>query len=623
MLHHDGSPLFVQAPQPTALHFGDEVTIRVRALKNAPIERLLLRICPDGEQFFSEMQCEPTLENAPCQWWQAKLTIHMPVTAYRFLIFARDGVWWYNQSGLHAHTPTDAEDFKLLAEYDAPDWVRSSVFYQIFPDRFADGDPTHNVQTGEYEYHGVQALARRWGEAQSEGLQSMVEFYGGDLQGIGDKLDYLSELGINALYLNPIFSAYSNHRYDVVDYHQVDEHLGGNAALIVLRQALSQRAMRVILDIVPNHCGYLHPWFQSAQVQPDDPFSEFFSFRQHPHDYESWLGVRSLPKLNYRSQALRQTMYASASAIFRIWLQPPFSADGWRVDVANMLARHGKDQLEQEVWQGIRQAVKESNPQAYFLGENFFDGSSQLQGDNLDANMNYAGFTHPLMWWLNGFNVGQHAEPRHVESTVPWRTQALVDTWQAVRAAVPWQIACQQFNLLGSHDTPRFSHWVGNHPELIRLAVTFLMTYVGVPCIYYGDEIGMKGASTHAARNCMEWDTRQWDLELLEFYKKLIALRRTSPALTAGGFQVVLVEENTLGYIRTHEQEILLVIGNRSEQVRPAGALPLALAGLADGMVFAPLFGGEPATVQNSALPLPAQPCGVQVWHWRKAGIAA
>lgn len=618
MLHHDGSPQFVVLPNADAPCFGDEVTIRVRSLSNAPIERLLLRFCPDGEQFFAEMHREAGESNAPCQWWSAKLAIHMPVTAYRFLIFAQTGVWWYNQSGLHAHTPTDAEDFKLLAEYSAPNWVRTSVFYQIFPDRFADGEPANNVKTNEYQYHGLSALARQWGEAQTEGFQAMVEFYGGDLQGIQQKLGYLRDLGVNALYLNPIFSAYSNHRYDVVDYYNVDAHLGGNSALIQLRKALDEQQMRMILDIVPNHCGYLHPWFQSAQAQSDSPTREFFSFRQHPDDYESWLGVRSLPKLNYRSNELRQAMYQNADAIFRIWLKPPFSADGWRVDVANMLARHGKDQLEEEVWQGIRQAVKESNPHAYFLGENFFDASHQLQGDHLDANMNYAGFTHPLLWWLGGFNVGQHAEPRRVESAVPWSTHSLVASWQASRAAIPWQIACQQFNLLGSHDTPRFSHLVGNHPARVRLAVAFLMTYVGVPCIYYGDEIGMRAESTHAARNCMEWDASQWDPYLLAFYKQLIALRRTSPALIDGGFQVVLVEENTLGYVRSHAQEILLVLGNRSEQVRPAGEIDLALAGVVDGTVFTPLWGDAPATVQHGKLPIPALPCGVQVWRWQK-----
>jgi len=157
------------------------------------------------------------------------------------------------------------------------------------------------------------------------------------------------------------------------------------------------------------HCGVMHPWFQSALADPGAPSAEYFTFHRHPDEYESWLGVRSLPKLNYRSQSLREAIYASPDSVFRRWLKQPYAIDGWRVDVANMLARHGRDQLETEVWMGIRQAVKAENPQAYLLGENFFDGTSQLQGDRLDATMNYAGFTNPVLYWLDRFQVGQHS----------------------------------------------------------------------------------------------------------------------------------------------------------------------------------------------------------------------
>ena len=250
----------------------------------------------------------------------------------------------------------------------------------------------------------------------------MIEFYGGDLPGITGKLDYLAGtssssgpgLGVNALYLNPVFTAYSNHRYDVADYDNVDPHLGGNAALAELRRGLTDRGMRYMLDIVPNHCGFMHPWFRAAQADPAAATAEFFTFRHHPDDYECWLGVRSLPKLNYRSPRLREAIYAGPDAVFRRWLRPPYAADGWRVDVANMLGRHGVDQLGAEVARGIRQAVKAENPDAYLLGENFFDATAQLQGDGWDASMNYAGFTMPLWYWLRGFTVDQHSEPRQV-----------------------------------------------------------------------------------------------------------------------------------------------------------------------------------------------------------------
>jgi alpha-glucosidase len=285
--------------------------------------------------------------------------------------------------------------------------------------------------------------------------------------------------------------------------------------------------------------------------------------------------------------------------------------DGWRVDVANMLARHGKDQLEAEVWAGIRQAVKAENPQAYLLGENFFDGTPQLQGDNLDATMNYAGFGNPVGYWLNHFQVGQHAEPRHVRSAARWPTQALVDSWQASRASIPWAIARQQFNLLGSHDTPRMLTILEGDRLRNRLAVTLLMTYVGVPCVYYGDEVGMQGQNS---RDCMIWDAAGWDVELRAFYQTLIRLRRTAPALIEGGFQVLLAEADVLAYLRDTDEQQIIVVGNRGPHERPAGAVPVRHGAIPDGATFRELFTGQTSVVVDGGLPVPALPVGAQVW---------
>lgn len=614
-LHHDGSGRYVRSPKGADLHIGDTVTLRLRIAGDAPIERLLLRTCPDGEQFFVEMHLASSQPKPACRWWEATLRLSMPVTAYRFLLFTRDGVWWYNGSGAHQHVPTDADDFRLLADYEAPSWVRNSVFYQIFPDRFADGDPESNVRDNEFEYRGQKSRSARWGDPQRTFPEAMVEFYGGDLLGVEQNLDYLSDLGVNAIYFNPVFTAFSNHRYDVVDYENVDTHLGGNAALESLRQALSERGMHFIIDIVPNHCGVMHPWFQSALANPNVPSAEYFTFHKHPEEYDSWLGVRSLPKLNYRSQALREIMYGNSQSIFRRWLKKPYSIDGWRVDVANMLARHGKDQLEEEVWRGIRQAVKAENPQAYLLGENFFDGSSQLQGDCLDAAMNYAGFTNPLLYWLDHYQVSQHGEPKRVESKTPWSTEALTMTWQSYRASIPWVIARQQFNLLGSHDTARILHVVSGDPYRNRLAIAFLLTFVGVPCVYYGDEIGMTAKDSLCARDCMIWDSNRWDADLRSFYQKLIRLRRTSSALIDGGFQTLLVEKDILAYMRDTDEEQILVIGNRGSTAQSSQGLSVRHGGIPDGTMFKEIFSGQTLQVEDGHLPLTAIPAGVQVWQ--------
>ncbi|MFZ2096127.1 MAG: alpha-amylase family glycosyl hydrolase [Anaerolineales bacterium] len=610
-IHHSGSSRYVF---PILPRLGDVVTIRLRTSVTAVIQQILLRTCPDGEQLYIPLQPEKSDQSDVCCWWRASLQINNPVTAYRFLIISDNGTHWYNGSGLHAFNPTDAEDFRLLADFQAPDWLKQSVFYQIFPDRFADGDPTNNVKDGEYEYFGYKARARHWGEPPAIGSRAaMVEFYGGDLAGIISHLDYLEDLGVNALYLNPIFTAFSNHRYDVTDYFSVDPHLGGNQALVALRQALTERSMRYILDIVPNHCGIMHPWFQAALKDAAAPTAEYFTFHKHPDDYATWLGVRALVKLNYRSAALREVIYAGQDSVFRHWLRPPFSADGWRIDVANMLARQGADQLGMEVSRGIRQAVKAENPQAYLMGENFFDASHHLQGNSWDGVMNYSGFALSLRDWLNPVRIFVSGQAQWINTGNTITTQALMDGWTAFRAAIPWAIATQQFNLIGSHDTPRALSLLGGNRDMFRLVVVLLFTYPGVPSVYYGDEIGL-GDQDANPRQCMPWDQSTWDLELLSVYKTLIHLRRTSPALVDGGFQVLLVEDDTFVYQRDSDEETILVIARRGSQRRPAGLIPVWHGAIRDGTEFSELFTGQHSRVKAGKLPLPEIPPGGQVW---------
>jgi alpha-glucosidase len=613
-VHHDGSPRYVRIPDARqGLCLGDEAVIRIRTDQRSPIRNIFLRTTPDGEQQFSEMKPLPAA--AGCRWWTVSLRVTMPVVAYRFLILTDGGALWYTQSGLCRHTPTDCDDFKLLAGYASPSWVTESVFYQIFIDRFADGDPLSNVRDGEFSAYGQRSRSLRWEELPSPDRSAAgYEFYGGDLPGIGQHLDDLCDLGVNALYLTPIFTAFSNHRYDVADYFAVDPHLGGNEGLVSLRQATARRGMRLILDIVPNHCGSEHPWFKAAQADPGAPEGEYFIFQRHPDEYSSWLGHRSLPKLNYQSPRLRDIMYRGPEAVFRHWLRPPYAVDGWRIDVSNMLGRHGGDQMGSELAREIRKAVKEENPEAYLLGENFFDGTWQLQGDAWDATMNYPGFSHPLWSWLGTYRLRQHYKPASVTSGLPYPTQALLDTWAAFRAPIPWTIARQQFNLLSSHDTDRILTAVGGDPVLNRLAAVLLLTAVGVPSIYYGDEIGISGEGS-AARRSMPWDKRIWDNNLRNFYRMLVRLRLTSRALVEGGFQVLESGEDVLSYLRDTDDEQVIIVANRGPNARPASALSLEGAGIADGVRFTEVSGGEQAAVRDAHLRLPELPPGGTIWR--------
>ncbi|NHZ72161.1 MAG: maltodextrin glucosidase, partial [Aquificales bacterium] len=347
------------------------------------------------------------------------------------------------------------------------------------------------------------------------------------------------------------------------------------------------------------------------------PEADFFTFHKRPDDYASWLGVWLLPKLNYRSPELRRRMFEADDAIFKQWLQPPYSADGWRVDVANMLGRQGDIQIGTEVVENVRQAVKETNPDAYLLGENFFDGTASLQGNEWDSIMNYSGLAIPLLAWLRGFNQGTFAQQERIISPVPWPTAALAQTWQQYLAAVPWRIALQQFNILNSHDTPRLRTEVGENDALHRLAAIVQFTFPGIPCLYYGDEIGMVEDEHLHQRGCMIWDETQWNEDLLAFYKELIRLRQETAVLQTGGFQILAVEQDTIAYQREGENGRFLIIAHRHSSPRPEMPLPVAHGGIADGTRFVEQFSGQEAIVQNGTLLLPALPQGATMWRNR------
>ncbi len=609
-VHHDGSSCYVVANENISL--GSRVKLRVRTGLDAPVESIFVRTNPDGEQRLAPLRL--IAKDAVTCWWEGDIQIGMLRNNYRFFLLTNEGNWWLNAAGMMRYTPTDAMDFRILAHYHPPTWVRDSVFYQIFPERFADGDPSNNVRDYEYECYGKPVVARPWGEIPRSLQESdAVEFFGGDLWGIIEHLDYLQDLGVNALYLTPIFTSPSNHKYDTVDYKHVDAHFGGDEALIALRNALDERDMRLMLDLVPNHCSAEHPWFLAAQIDPDAPSAEFFTFYQRPDDYETWTGVRSLPKLNYRSVHLREEMYAGEDSVARYWLKPPFRIDGWRVDVANMLARQGESQLEHKVGRGLRRAIKSTAPQAYLIGENFFDGSQQLQGDELDATMNYRGFCVPLQQWLVGYDASLAWRPEMREPVI-LPTEDLAEQWRTFIAAIPWQVAAQQFNLLGSHDTRRIQTVVGEDETLARIAATLLFTFPGTPSIYYGDEIGMVGSNDPDCRRCMSFDEREWNSGRRAFYKQFISLRRTSPALRRGGFQILYAAGETLAFMREAPEERLIVVARRAAD--GLLALPVRHGGLPDGLVLQEVISGAETVVEQGMLILSDLPdAGMQVWR--------
>ncbi|MCA9912679.1 MAG: glycoside hydrolase family 13 protein, partial [Anaerolineae bacterium] len=442
-----------------------------------------------------------------------------------------------------------------------------AVFYQIFPDRFYNGDPSNDVQNNEYTRKGYPTLQRKWGEEPYPWSEAgSMDFFGGDLQGITQKLGYLQELGVTAIYLCPIFEALSNHKYDITDYHNVDSHFGGNQALVELRAETEKRGIKLMLDVTTNHCGYAHPWVKAVMDNPDADTAEFFYRDIKTNEFEYWLGVPSLVKLNYTSQRLRDRMYRDEDSALRQWLQPPYSIDGWRMDVANMTGNRALGQLDHDVWHEMRSYLKQDNPEAYLLGEYFPDGTPHTQGDELDATMNYQGFNTPMRRWLGAADLAHHDKHPYSDTHL-LPTEALAEQWDRFMAVTPYPVVLQQFNQLDSHDTTRLLDVVGGDVALAKMGLALLIAFPGVPCIYYATEIHMEGGKDPHNRRTMRWDERSWDQDLLAYTKQLIALRKESHTLKHGGFKVLHAQGDLVAFGRMSTDATMIVVGYRGSEI--------------------------------------------------------
>lgn len=420
-----------------------------------------------------------------------------------------------------------------------------SVFYQIFPDRFRNADPTSDVQAGEYSYMGRPVTHPDWSTPVSQ-RGDVHAHYGGDLAGIQAALPELKELGVNALWLTPIFVSPSNHRYDTTDYRQVDPHLGGDAAFASLMEKAENQGFRVVLDGVFNHTGSENALFQAALNDPQSPQREMFTWNdaQTP-PYTAFFSVPTLPKIDYASELAAQEFLDGEESVVRHWLRRGVS--GWRLDVAHMIGRGGTDAGNLELHTRLKRAARQERPDAYVFGERFFDAEEALSGAGEDGAMNYHGFGLPVMQWLGGENYG--GLPSKLDGL------ELADLlWDAYHVLPP-QLALSQFNLLDSHDLPRALFRLKGDKTRLRAALTLLMGYAGVPCIFYGTEIGLSQQERGVMTFCrapMPWDKTVWDTDLRAFVKALIGVRRGSLALQQGNLRLLLAEPDATGWLREY-----------------------------------------------------------------------
>ncbi|HKE20529.1 MAG TPA: maltodextrin glucosidase [Kofleriaceae bacterium] len=523
---------------------------------------------------------------------------HNQPTVYCFKVIERGQQCWLAADGKHARLPHRDQMFRIHRSERPPAWVRDQVFYQIFPDRFCQGDPSLAVRDGEYVYGTRRrpVVARPWGELPSR-QHLAIEFYGGDLVGVLDRLDYLQhELGATALYLNPIFTSGSNHKYDTDDYYNVDPHLGGNQALAALAAELRRRGMRLLLDAVVNHTATNHPWFNlhgqhdtvGAAQSPESPWRAWYAF-DAAGEYVGWNGSRSLPVLDFACEGVQRQVYAGEDAIVRHWLRPPYSIDGWRLDVIHMLGEGSGATNNAHHVRGLRRAVREESRDAYVLGEHFAEATRWLQGDQEDGAMNYYGFAHPLREWLAGADIEGAPSALATPDLAGWL--------DAARGRIPHDNQLAQLNLLDSHDTARFLTVLGGDTALMKLAVTMLFTWPGVPCIYYGDEIGLEGENDPDCRRCFDWDRARWDQDLFEHYRARIALRAGHAELRHGACLVLHAEGDVLAFARFLPDAATVVAINRGRAPAdlrlPVWKLPVAAGAWRGATRRMPLERGE------------------------------
>ncbi|GAA6527404.1 glycoside hydrolase family 13 protein [Intrasporangium sp. DVR] len=601
--HHDGSTRYVANPTP---RLGEVVEVLVRVPLGAQVTGVHVRVTPDGEQEF--VPAVLLRETATDAWWAAPVPCHNPVTNYRFLLVGGPTKYaWLNGSGVHHRDVPDASDFRLVAhESPAPEWAEGAVVYQIFPDRFGRSSAADHRALPDW------AIPARWDEPVQTNHPAVArQLYGGDLDGIVEHLDHLVSLGVDVIYLTPFFPARSNHRYDASSFEEVDPLLGGDAALRRLTEAAHARGMKVMGDVTTNHTGAAHEWFIAASGPDgkDRPERDYYIWEDG--DYVAWLGVRSLPKLNHLNPELRHRLFESPTGVVRKWLGPVGGLDGWRVDVANMTGRWRATDVNHDVARQMRQAMVRHAPEALVVGEHFHDYTVDLPGDGWHGVMNYAGFCKPVWNWLR--EEGPDPMTMGAPAPLPVLDAAgVVETMRDFTSRIPWQTLVHSFNLVGSHDVTRIRTLVGGDSRLVDVAAALLFTMPSMPMLTYGDEIGMEGEFGEDGRRPMPWAESEWDLRLLEVFRRLIAARRGSDALRRGGLRWVHADGDAIVFLRETVGESALVHVARAAH----GPVEVPLH-LLEGVQTGRAAYGTPLDMTTVAVTLTATEPGARVWVWK------
>ncbi|SFP01308.1 Glycosidase [Halolactibacillus halophilus] len=483
---------------------------------------------------------ERTGETTTVDYYKAKVKPPNNRMRYGFKLTGYNGEEvFYLERGTFAAPSKEIGDYFCFPyfhpndEYQAPDWVKDTVWYQIFPERFKNGEPS---------------ISPRDAVAWEEGVVTPKSYYGGDLQGVIDGLDYLEDLGINGIYFTPIFKSPSNHKYDTIDYYEIDPHFGDKKTFKRLVEACHSRGIRVMLDAVFNHSGYEFEPFQDVlKNEQASKYKDWFHMHDFPvqtepkPNYETFGFVSRMPKLNTQNKEVQNYLLD----VSKYWVEV-FDIDGWRLDVAN--------EVDHRFWRKFRDAVKGVKEDVYIVGEVWHDSMSWLRGDEFDAVMNY-----PLVDSLIRYIEEQSID----KQTFKERIVHLLHMY-------PQHVTEHLFNILASHDTARLITQTGDSIDKAKLLYLFQFSYPGSPCIYYGDEIGMVGGEEPESRGCMIWDKERQDLELRTFIQTLIHLRKTETGFSnEATFTFVETSDESLTYQKeTTNEQLIFIINPTAEPIR-------------------------------------------------------
>lgn len=613
----DGTSDYVIPAEP-GIH--EKVRLRFRTARDDAQEVCLIS---GGEA----LQMQKISSGEVFDYYETEVQLTDTMFVYYFRIKSESEELCYHRCGVSEH-PVEYYNFRIMPGFSTPAWAKGAVMYQIFVDRFCNGDPSNDVEDGEYVYIGEPVCkVKDWNEFPA--AMDIRRFHGGDLQGVLDKLDYLEELGVEVIYFNPLFVSPSNHKYDIQDYDYIDPHYGviiedggeilpegekdntratkyqkrtgdirnleaSNRLFAKLVEEMHTRGMRVILDGVFNHCGSFNKWMdreriyepqpeyeKGAYVSAQSPYRDFFHFFDEREEawpynknYDGWWGHDTLPKLNYEDSP---TLEEYILNIGKKWVSPPYNADGWRLDVAADLGY--SNEYNHIFWENFRKAVKSANPQALILAEHYGDPGEWLQGDEWDSVMNYDAFMEPLTWFLTGME--KHSDERRTDL---WgNADNFVNTMNHFMASMLTPSLQVAMNELSNHDHSRFltrtNHIVGRVAQLgskaaeeginlavMREAVAVQMTWVGAPTVYYGDEAGVCGFTDPDSRRTYPWG--QENRELVEFHKEMIRIHKREKPLRTGSLKMLSWSSNVLAYARFQEGEQIIVVLNNSKELK-------------------------------------------------------